>query len=182
MSHDTLPDDPGPDESDSGMDPEDARTLAMKVLYDRLAERAHSRADLERALAKRRVPAEIAAAVLDRFEAAGFVNDAAFARSWVEGRQRGKGLASRALAMELRQKGVDDDIAREALAEIDPEAERQAAHRLVQTRMRAMRGLDDQVRTRRLVGMLARKGYAPGLAFEVVRDELGSEPEPLDSL
>ena len=84
--------------------------------------------------------------------------------------------------MELRQKGVDDEIAREALAEIDPEAERQAAHRLVQTRLRSMHGLDDQVRTRRLVGMLARKGYAPGLAFEVVRDELGAEPEPLDSL
>ncbi len=177
MSHDA-----GFDEPDSGMDPQEARTLAMKVLYDRLAERAHSRADLERALAKRRVPAEIAAAVLDRFEAAGFVDDAAFARSWVEGRQRGKGLASRALAMELRRKGVDDEIAREALAEIDPEAERQAAHRLVQTRLRSMQGLDDQVRTRRLVGMLARKGYAPGLAFEVVRDELGVEPEPLDSL
>ncbi|WP_229054215.1 regulatory protein RecX [Aeromicrobium sp. Leaf350] len=163
-------------------EPAEDYALAKQVLYDRLAERPRSRADLEQALAKKRVSAEVAAAVLDRFESAGLIDDAAFARSWVEGRQRGKGLAARALAMELRQKGIADDIARDALAEIDPDAERQAAHRLVQTKMRSMAGLDPQVQTRRLVGMLARKGYPPGLAFEVVRTELGAEAEPLESM
>ncbi|MFT4298669.1 MAG: regulatory protein RecX [Aeromicrobium sp.] len=164
------------------LDPEQAYVLAKKVVYDRLAERSHSRADLERALAKRRVPAEMAAAVLDRFEAAGLVDDEVFARSWIEGRQRGKGLASRALAAELRSKGVDDEVARRALAEIDPDAERQAAHELVQRKLRSMRGLGEQVQTRRLVGLLARKGYPPGLAYEVVRTELGTDAEPLESM
>ncbi len=170
-----------PDEVDA-IDPAEARSLAKQVVYDRLAERPRSRSDLEQALAKRRVPAEVATEVLDRFEEAGLVDDAAFARSWIDGRRRGKGLASRALALELRRKGVDDEVVREALDEIDPDDERQAAHRLVQGKLRSMRGLDDQVRTRRLVGMLARKGYPPGLAYEVVRIELGAEAEPLDSL
>ena len=164
------------------IDPAAAYATAKKVVYDRLAERPRSRSDLEQALAKKRVPAEIAREVLDKFESSGLIDDAAFARSWIDGRQRGRGLASRALALELKQKGIDDDIAREALAEIDPDAERQAAHRLVQTKLRSMRGLDDQVRTRRLVGMLARKGYSPGMAFEVVRSELGAQAEPLDSM
>jgi len=168
--------------ADVGRSPEEDYALAKQVVYDRLAESPRSRADLEQTLAKRRVSAEVAAAVLDRFESAGLVDDAAFARSWVSGRQRGKGLATRALAQELRQKGVDDEIAREALADIDPQEERQAAHRLVQARLRSMRGLDDQVKMRRLLGMLGRKGYPPGLAMDVVRTELGAEADPLDSL
>jgi len=165
-----------------GDDPAAVYAAAKKIVYDRLAERPRSRSDLEQALTKRRVPAEIATQVLDRFESAGLIDDAAFARSWIEGRQRGKGLASRALAMELKQKGIDDDIAREALAEIDPDTERQAAHRLVQGKLRSTAGLELHVRTRRLVGMLARKGYAPGLAYDVVRTELGAEAEPLESM
>ncbi|MFT4187113.1 MAG: regulatory protein RecX [Aeromicrobium sp.] len=168
--------------ADSEPTGEEAYALAKKVVYDRLAARSQSRAELERALATRRVPAETAAVVLDKFEAAGLVDDAAFTRSWVEGRQRGKGLAQRALAMELRQKGVDDEIARQALAAIDPDEERQAAHRLVQRKLRSMDGLDEQVKTRRLVGMLARKGYPPGLSYAVVAEELGSEVEPIESV
>ena len=141
-------------------------------MYDRVAERPRSRADLEQTLAKKDIPAEIGAAVLDRCEEIGLVDDAAFARSWVAGRQRGKSLATRALAAELRRHGVDDEIAREALAEIDPDAERQAAHRLVQTKLRAMDRLDDTVKMRRLVAMLARKGYGPDMALQVVRTEL----------
>ena len=164
------------------LDPGAAYAAAKKIVYDRLAASPRSRSDLEQALAKKQVPAQIAAEVLDRFEQAGLIDDAAFARSWIDGRQRGRGLASRALAMELKRKGIDDDIAREALAEIDPDSERQAAHRLVQVKLRSMTGLDDQVRTRRLVGMLARKGYSPGMAFDVVRAELGAQAEPLDSM
>jgi regulatory protein len=163
-------------------DPVEAETVAKTVVYDRLAARARSRADLEQALASKGVPAQIASDVLDRFESAGLVDDVEFARSWVQQRQSGKGLSSRALAQELRHKGVDDQIAREALAELDPDLEVQAAHQLVQRKLRSMTSLAEDVKTRRLVGMLARKGYGPGLAFQVVRDELGAQVAPLDSL
>ena len=164
------------------MSPVEVASFAKEILVRKLSERAHSRADLAQALAKKQVPEQAAEAVLEKFEAAGLINDEEFARSWVQGRQRGKGLAPRALALELKRKGVADEIAREVLAELDPEDERQAAHALVQKKLRSMQGLDQQVQTRRLVGMLARKGYPPGLAFDVVREELNAEVQPLDSM
>ncbi len=128
------------------------------------------------------MPAEVAEAVLDKFEAAGLINDGEFARSWVQSRQRSKGLARNVLAMELRRKGVDEEIAQEALSELDPDVERQAAHQLVQKKLRTMRGLDQQVQIRRLTGLLARKGYSPQVAFDVVREELDVEAQALESL
>ncbi len=162
--------------------PEDPEGLARKVIYDRLAVRAQSRSDLAQALAKKLVPEEVATAMLDKFEAAGLIDDEEFARAWVQSRQRSKGLSSRVLAMELRQKGVDDEIAKEVLAELDPADEIQAAHRLVQGKLRSMARFDNTTKTRRLTSMLARKGYSPAIAFDVVRQELGAEAAALDSL
>jgi regulatory protein len=162
--------------------PDDVDGFARTIVYDRLAVSARSRADLEQALAKKHVPAEVATAVLDRFEEAGLIDDEDFARSWVQSRQRSKGLSSRVLAMELHRKGIDKQIADEVLAELDPETERQSAHQLVQRKLRSMASLDDSTKIRRLTGMLARKGYSPGVAFEVVRIELGAEAQALDSM
>lgn len=164
------------------MTPDEAEQLAKKVIYDRLAVRAQSRSDLAQALAKKLVPEEVASAMLDKFEAAGLIDDAEFARAWVQSRQRSKGLSSRVLAMELRQKGVNDEITKEVLADIDPADELQAAHRLVQGKLRSLARFDDATKTRRLTGMLARKGYSPQIAAGVVRQELGAEAAALDSL
>jgi regulatory protein len=164
------------------MTPEELTSFAKEIVVRKLSERAHSRSDLARALAKKQVPDGVAEATLAKFEAAGLIDDEDFARSWVQARQRGKGLSSRALADELRRKGVDDEISKEVLSELDPEVETEAAHRLVQSRLRSMARFDDATKTRRLVGMLARKGYAPGLAFDVVRQELGAEKQALDSM
>jgi regulatory protein len=128
------------------------------------------------------VPPELATRLLDRFEEVGLVDDAAFARSWIASRQPGKGLARRALAQELRRKGVDDTVAREALDEIDPDDEEAAARALVRKKLRSMRGADQATATRRLAGMLARKGYPPGMTFAVVRDELDADHEPPESV
>ena len=98
--------------------------------------------------------------LLDRFEEVGLVDDEAFARAWIECRHRSQGLAPRALAQELRRKGIHDEDAKAALDEIDADDEDAAARALVRKKLRRMRGLDHQVATRRLVGMLARKGYS----------------------
>jgi regulatory protein len=150
----------------------DAEAVARKILLDQLTGQARSRKELTDKLRSKNVPSEIAERLLDRFEEVGLVDDSAFARSWVESRQPGKGLAKRALAQELRRKGIDDEVAREALDEIDPAEEIEAARALVRKKLRSMSGLDDTVATRRLVGMLARKGYGAGTAFAVVREEL----------
>nr|WP_227463768.1 regulatory protein RecX [Nocardioides lijunqiniae] len=123
-------------------------------------------------MARKNVPDDLATRLLDRFEEVGLVDDEAFARLWVASRQPGKGLARRALAQELRRKGIDEEVAREALDEIDPSDEEHSARLLVRKKLRTLTRVDDTTATRRLVGMLARKGYGSGLAFSVIKDEL----------
>jgi regulatory protein len=163
-------------------DPEpDHESVARKILLDALTGQARSRRELADKLAKKDVPADLATALLDRFEEVGLVDDEAFARAWIASRQPGKGLARRALAQELRRKGIDDDVARGALDEIDPDDEEAAARALVRKKLRSMRGVETDKATRRLVGMLARKGYPPGMAFAVVKDELAVDDTGLES-
>lgn len=166
---------PPPDRVADGPDA-DPEAVARKILLDQLTGQARSRQQLSDKLAAKDVPTEIATRLLDRFEEVGLVDDGAFARSWVASRGAGggKALAKRALAQELRRKGIDDEVAREALDEIDPGDEEQAARALVRKKLRTLSRVDDTVATRRLVGMLARKGYGSGLAFSVVRDELAA--------
>jgi regulatory protein len=164
---------PPPDPVADGPDA-DAESVARKILLDALTGQPRSRQELRDKLAKKDGPDELATRLLDRFTEVGLVDDEAFARSWVESRQRSRGLARRALAQELRRKGVDDDTARLALDDLEPEQEEQAARLLVRKKLRSLRGVDRVTATRRLAGLLARKGYPAGLAFSVVRDELGA--------
>ena len=160
----------------------DPESVARKILLDQLTGRARSRSDLEKKLAQRGVPAEIAARLLDRFEEVGLVDDAAFAREWVAQRQEGRGLARRALAQELRRKGIVDEVAREALDDIGEDDEVEAARMLVRRKLRSVRGLESDKAVRRLVGMLARKGHSGSVAYRVVREELDvdlADPEHL---
>ena len=152
----------------------DPESVARKILLDQLTGQARSRKELGDKLAAKNVPDDVATRLLDRFEEVGLVDDEAFARSWIASRQPGKGLARRALAQELRRKGVDDEVAREALDEIDPADEEAAARALVRKKLRSLSRVDDVTATRRLVGMLARKGYGSGMSFAVVRDELAA--------
>jgi regulatory protein len=154
--------------------PEDPEAVARQILLRRLTDQPRSRAELAKALAGKRVPDDVSVRLLDRFEEVGLVDDAAFARSWVESRQRGRGLARRALAHELRTKGVDSETAREALDAVDPEVEQETARRLVRRKIPSLARHPRAVAQRRLIGMLARKGYPPGVARGVVDDELAA--------
>ena len=153
---------------------EDQEAVARKILLDQLTGQARTRSELAGKLAKKGVPDDLAARLLDRFEEVGLVDDEAFARAWVQSRQPGKGLARRALAQELRRKGVDDEVARAALDEVDPDDEVEAARTLVRRKLRTVARLDRDVAVRRLTGMLARKGYPAGVCFRVVREELAT--------
>ncbi|MGA8208552.1 MAG: regulatory protein RecX [Nocardioidaceae bacterium] len=150
----------------------DPEAVARAILLDQLTGRARSRSELADKLARKGVPADLGERLLDRFEEVGLVDDAAFARSWVQSRQSGKGLARRALSLELRRKGVADEVARSALDEVDADDEIETARALVRRRLRATAGLTRDVAVRRLTGMLARKGYPAGVCFRVVREEL----------
>jgi regulatory protein len=167
----SVPPPPDPTAEGPEADPE---AVARKILLDALTGQARSRQELRDKLAKRAVPPELAEQLLDRFAEVGLVDDDAFARAWVESRQRSRGLARRALAQELRRKGVDDETTRAALDDLDPATEEEAARALVRKKLRSLRQVDTTTATRRLAGLLARKGYPAGLAFAVVREELGA--------
>ncbi|MDT9592574.1 regulatory protein RecX [Nocardioides zeae] len=166
----------------------DPERVARTILLDQLTGRARSRKELADKLASRDVPEEVATRLLDRFEEVGLVDDEAFARMWVDGRRSSKGLARRALGHELRRKGIDAPTVEAALDEVDPDDERETARVLVRRKLRSMQGLETAVATRRLVGMLARKGYGSGVAYAVVAEELrrdregGDDDELLDGL
>jgi regulatory protein len=163
-----------PDDRDLGPEP-DHEAVARKILLDQLTGQARSRHELADRLARRNVPDEVAGRLLDRFEEVGLVDDEAFARAWVDSRQRTRGLARRALAQELRRKGVADETAREVLAEVDPAEEERTARELVRKKLRGLRTVDDTAAARRLAGLLARKGYPAGLAYAVVKEELAAD-------
>lgn len=157
----------------------DPESFARQILLRRLTDQPRTRADLAEQLAKREVPADVATAVLNRFEQVGLIDDEDFARSWTQARQRSRGLAGRAIAQELRRKGIDDELVKETVSEIDPDAEQERARELVRKKLRSLNSVDDQAKVRRLAGMLARKGYSSGVAFRVVREEIGSNAEAL---
>lgn len=153
-------------------DPEDvARSICLRLLTGA----PKTRAQLAEALAKRDVPDDVAARVLDRLTEVRLVDDEAFAHAWVESRHRGRGLARRALAHELRRRGVDDDTVDDAVDTLGTEQEVETARALVRRRLPSTARLEPQARMRRLAGMLARKGYSSGVAFRVVREELDAE-------
>jgi regulatory protein len=136
-----------------------------------------TRAQLARALARRGIPAAVADEVLSRFTDVGLIDDAAFARAWVESRHHSRGLAARALRGELKHRGIDEDEIREAVDTLAPDEEAATARRLVERKLASTRGLAADARVRRLAGMLARKGYPAGLSFRVIREAMEAEGE-----
>jgi regulatory protein len=178
--------DPGPAPADveAAGPPGDPDEVARIVCLRMLDRRAYSRAELASALRKRGVPDDAAERVLDRFAELRLVDDAALADGMALAVHRERGLAGRAVAHKLRSRGIPDDAVRTAVGRIDRDSEHATARRLVERRLRSMTGLDPAVRARRLVGLLARKGYPPGLAHEVVRAALraadGDAPDGVD--
>lgn len=184
------PEGPAPGSGADASPPPDPESVARTICLRLLTAAPRTRAQLAEELDRRDVPADVSERVLSRFTEVGLIDDAAFAQAWVQTRHRGRGLARRALSVELRRRGVDDDTARDAVDQLDDEQERRTARALVDRKVAATRGLPAQTRVRRLAGMLARKGYSPGVAFAVVRealaddgDDSGDMPDPdLDGL
>jgi len=162
----------GDRDDEQGGDPEAA---ALEICLRLLTAAPRTRAQLDQALRRRGMAQSATDAALDRLAGAGLIDDAAFARAWVDTRHRGRGLARRALTAELRQRGVDEGDVRAAVADLGPEQEAASARRLVEAKLAATRGRPLATRMRRLTGLLARKGYPPGMAYRVIREALEQE-------
>jgi regulatory protein len=170
-----------PEDVESLGPPGDADEVARIVCLHLLDRRAYSRAELARAMRKRGVPVAAAERVLDRFADLALIDDAALADGYAMAQHRERGLAARAVAAKLRQRGIDDETAQSAVDQIDRDKEEAAARAIVERRLRSLAGLEPAVQIRRLAGLLARKGYPPGLAHEVVRTAVRASSGSCDS-
>jgi regulatory protein len=164
-----------PRESKTPNEPKDPESQARQICLRLLTIEPRTRGQLAQALNRRGVPAEAAEAVLSRFAEVGLIDDAAFARAWVESRHHSRGLSRRSLSAELRRRGVDSEEIREAVDTLDPEQEAATARHLVERKLASTRGQPPEARARRAASLLARKGYPPGLAFRLIREAMRQE-------
>lgn len=170
-----MADQPAPG-SPADLQPEaDPEQVARTIVLRRLTAAPRTRGELAEDLASRGIPVEVAERVLNRFTEVGLIDDVAYSRLWVESRQRSRGTARAVLRQELRRKGVDAEVVEVAVGAIDADTERARAVELVRVKARGLGRLEPQARTRRLVGLLQRRGYPPGLAYGVVREVLADQ-------
>lgn len=181
-----MPSDP----TEAAEQQEQLHETARAIVLRQLTASAKSRQQLEDKLADKDIPESVARAVLDRFEQVELVDDQAFAQSYVRQRAETRKLARPALRMELQRKGVDRDLVEQALAQRTDDDERADAVELARRKLPSGPALQAQLADRqakqklirRMVSALARKGYAPGLAFEVVRGVLDDYGTGVDGL
>lgn len=175
---------PAPQRERAKRTPTDPVSAARDYCLNLLTARPMTRAELHKKLIGRGYEPDVADQVLNRLHEVGLIDDAAVAEGWVRSRHNYQGMARKALSIELRRKGVADEVVAEAVSAVDAEAEEARARELVRKRLRGTVPADEVAMIRRLVGMLARKGYSAGLAYQVVKSELrdfGSETDLLDT-
>ena len=162
----------------------DPYTRAKTIVYNQLAYSAKTRGQLRKKLQAEGFEAELIEPLLDKFEAAKLIDDAEYAQTFVAQKSRTKKLSRAALRRELAERGVRGEEAENALAQRTDEQEREDAAELVRKKLRPGMDLSDRAEkdkvTRRLLGMLARRGYSSSVSMSVIRKELatyGAEDE-----
>lgn len=156
----------------------DPYTRAKTIVYNQLAYSAKTRGQLRKKLQSEGFEAELIEPLLDKFEAAKLIDDAEYAETFVRQKSRTKKLSRAALRRELAERGVRGEEAENALAQRTDEQEREDAAELVRKKLRPGMNLSDRAEkdrvTRRLLGMLARRGYSSSVSMSVIREELAA--------
>lgn len=150
----------------------DDTARARDIVLRQLAFAPRPRAVLAEKLRSKEIPDEVAGPVLDRYTELGLIDDRSYAASYVTAKHRDRGLGRYALQAELRRKGVAEDDLRDAVADIDTEAEALRAAELVGKRIAAAMAAGPEAARRRLLGQLSRRGYPPSLATRVVEEAI----------
>jgi regulatory protein len=144
------------------LEDEDQRLGAIEASLRLLAMGPRSEHDLRERLSRRRgFRHEAVDAAVARMRELGYLNDAAYARMWVESRQASTPRSRRAIAFELSRKGVDRAHTEAALEEY---SDADAAFEAAQRRLRALRGLDRATFHRKLGSFLNSRGFGYGVA------------------
>lgn len=159
----------------------EAADAAKQVLLRRLSHAPRTRKELAKDLKDKDISDEVANVALDRFEEVGLINDQDLASNYVSSQHERKGLGKNALRQQLRAKGISDDMALEAISQISDDQEFQAAFALACKKIRSLQRDDAKTQLRKIVGVLARKGYSSNLAFRVAKEVITDLPDGLPS-
>ena len=159
----------------------EAADAAKQVLLRRLSHAPRTRKELAKDLKDKDISDDVANVALDRFEEVGLINDQALASNYVSSQHERKGLGKNALRQQLRAKGISDDMALEAISQISDDQEFQAAFALACKKIRSLQRDDAKTQLRKIVGVLARKGYSSNLAFRVAKEVISDLPDGLPS-
>ena len=163
-----------PEEKIASLQAEDERETVYQKALHFLSYRPRSTAEVRQNLNKRNVPEALIEATLERLQRSGLLNDEAFARAWVENRNEFRPRSKSALRMELRRKGLDDEVVQSVLAEgVDEEAlalqaARKYVRRLEARAERSRSGLERSKFRVKLNGFLARRGFSYSTIAPVV--------------
>ena len=157
----------------------EAADAAKQVLLRRLSHAPRTRKELAKDLKDKDISDEVANVALDRFEEVGLINDQALASNYVSSQHERKGIGKNALRQQLRAKGVSDDVALAAISQISDDQEFQAAFALACKKIRSLQKDDAKTQLRKIVGVLARKGYSSNLAFRVAKEVITDLPDGL---
>lgn len=140
---------------------------ARNAAYRYLAVRPRSRAEVRERLQDRGFSPAVIDSVMAHLSRLGYINDEEFAGLWIESRVKVRSFGKRRLRQELRDKGVEGELIGLAIERhLPPEREAEAAKKAAESKLRSLRGLEREIRRRRLAGFLERKGFS----FEVIRE------------
>ena len=133
--------------------------------------RPRSIAEFREKLNKRGFSEDVITELVTDFKKRGLLDDAKFAKMWIEDRMNLKPMGKFKLRQELKEKGVSefdiDDTFENAKNEID---EYESARKLASGRLRQLSGLDKVTAKRRLAGFLERRGFSYDAVMKAVRE------------
>ena len=161
-----------PEPIDTDPEPIDFEKLerrAKNMLLHQLSRSIKSTKQLREYLVKREIPEPVIDAAIVRFTEAGLIDDLKFAETFAASKRATRGLSTASLRRELAGKGIASSIIDQVLAEYTHEEDLNTATRLAEKRIRSMQHLDREVRQRRLLGFLGRKGFSSGICFAAIR-------------
>lgn len=163
---------------------EQAKSKVRKRALGLLDQRARSRHELRERLVDAEFEPGVVDMVLDDLEAVGLINDEHFAKEWVRQRHARRGKSSRVLDQELKQKGVSTADRVEALSQIDESDEEAVARKLAEKKARSVKSVpadrtERDKALRRIVGVLARRGFNQGLSMRLSIEALDNRIEEL---
>jgi regulatory protein len=153
------------DEKIEQLQVEDSRERAFQQAMLFLSYRARSESEIRQNLRKHEIPEPVIEQTLDRLRQDGLANDSQFAHAWVENRSTFRPRSRRLMAMELRQKGLNDEAVSSAIANVDDEA---LAYDAAQKRVARYKSLDWNEFRKKLSDFLARRGFSYSVIAPVV--------------